>query len=80
MLDPNSLSEDGTVALSSLSVSKDAKYMAYGLSTSGSDWVTMKVMHIEDKRVEADTLSWVSFFYSVNLRGHKLSALTLFKY
>ncbi|XP_062099552.1 uncharacterized protein LOC133805396 [Humulus lupulus] len=61
LLDPNSLSEDGTVALSSLSISKNAKYMAYGLSTSGSDWVTIKVMNVEEKRVEADTLSWVKF-------------------
>uniref|UniRef100_A0A803NK20 Prolyl endopeptidase n=1 Tax=Cannabis sativa TaxID=3483 RepID=A0A803NK20_CANSA len=61
LLDPNSLSEDGTVALSSLSVSKNGKYLAYGLSTSGSDWVTIKVMSIEDKRVETDTLSWVKF-------------------
>ena len=68
MLDPNSLSEDGTVAFNTYSVSEDAKYLAYGLSTSGSDWVTIKVMHIEDKRVEADTLSWVSFFMLFDLR------------
>ncbi|GMY28147.1 prolyl endopeptidase-like isoform X4 [Fagus crenata] len=61
LLDPNSLSEDGTVALSTLSVSEDAKYLAYGLSASGSDWVTIKVTRVEDKKVEADTLSWVKF-------------------
>ncbi|XP_031375378.1 prolyl endopeptidase [Punica granatum] len=61
LLDPNMLSEDGTVALNTLSVSEDAKYLAYGLSTSGSDWVTIKVMQIENKKVEADTLSWVKF-------------------
>ncbi|KAH7523446.1 hypothetical protein FEM48_Zijuj06G0011700 [Ziziphus jujuba var. spinosa] len=61
LLDPNSLSEDGTVSLNTLSVSEDAKYLAYGLSTSGSDWVTIKVMRVEDKRVEPDTLSWVKF-------------------
>ncbi|GMN34856.1 hypothetical protein TIFTF001_004935 [Ficus carica] len=61
LLDPNSLSEDGTVALNTYSVSKDAKYLAYGLSTSGSDWVTIKVMNVDDKRVESDTLSWVKF-------------------
>lgn len=60
LLDPNSLSEDGTVSLNTLSVSEDDKYLAYALSTSGSDWVTIKVMRVEDKRVEPDTLSWVS--------------------
>ncbi|XP_022133468.1 prolyl endopeptidase-like [Momordica charantia] len=61
LLDPNALSEDGTVSLSALSVSKDAKYMAYGLSSSGSDWVTIKVMRVDDKKTEPDTLSWVKF-------------------
>ncbi|KAG7966870.1 hypothetical protein I3843_08G070800 [Carya illinoinensis] len=63
LLDPNTLSEDGTVSLNrlSLSVSEDAKYLAYGRSTSGSDWVTIKVTRVEDKKVEADTLSWVKF-------------------
>lgn len=60
MLDPNGLSEDGTVALSISSVSKDGKYLAYGLSASGSDWVTIKVMRVDDKKPEPDTISWVS--------------------
>lgn len=60
LLDPNALSEDGTVSLSTLSVSREAKYLAYGLSSSGSDWVTVKVMRVEDKNVEPDILSWVS--------------------
>ncbi|KAJ1424203.1 Peptidase S9, prolyl oligopeptidase, catalytic domain [Sesbania bispinosa] len=61
LLDPNALSEDGTVSLSRCSVRKDAKFLAYGLSSSGSDWVTIKVMRIQDKHVEPDTLSWVKF-------------------
>ncbi|KAL2499283.1 Prolyl oligopeptidase family protein [Abeliophyllum distichum] len=61
LLDPNTLSEDGTVALSMCAVSEDAKYLAYGISSSGSDWVTIKVMRIEDKSVEPDTVSWVKF-------------------
>lgn len=61
LLDPNTLSDDGTVALNTFSVSEDAKYLAYGLSSSGSDWVTIKLMKIEDKKVEPDTLSWVKF-------------------
>lgn len=73
LLDPNTLSDDGTVSLNSLAVSEDGKYMAYGLCSSGSDWVTIKVMKIEDKTVEPDTLSWVSFlqfefnYYSISL-------------
>nr|DAD46649.1 TPA_asm: hypothetical protein HUJ06_016586 [Nelumbo nucifera] len=61
LLDPNALSEDGTVALNAYAISEDAKYLAYGLSSSGSDWVTIKVMRVDDKTVEPDTLSWVKF-------------------
>ncbi|KAL4186660.1 hypothetical protein AMTRI_Chr09g15180 [Amborella trichopoda] len=61
LLDPNTLSEDGTVALNLCSISEDAKYLAYGLSASGSDWVTINVMRIEDKTTEPDTLKWVKF-------------------
>lgn len=53
------LSEDRTVSLNTYDVSEDAKYLAYALSSSGSDWVTIKVMQIKDKKVEPDTLSWV---------------------
>lgn len=61
LLDPNGLSKDGTVALSGPSISEDGEYLAYGLSSSGSDWMTIKVMRIADKKPEPDTLSWVKF-------------------
>lgn len=61
LLDPNLLSEDGTVALSEYAVSEDAKYLAYGTSSSGSDWVTIKVLRIDDKSTEPDVISWVKF-------------------
>src|SRR5207249_1846245 len=43
LLDPNTLSTDGTVALASLAVSEDGKLLAYGLSAAGSDWEEFKV-------------------------------------
>ncbi|RAL52401.1 hypothetical protein DM860_007258 [Cuscuta australis] len=61
LLDPNTFSDDGTVALSVCTISEDAKYLAYGISSSGSDWVTIKVMRIEDKDALPDTVSWVKF-------------------
>nr|XP_043606683.1 prolyl endopeptidase-like [Erigeron canadensis] len=61
LLDPNGLSEDGTVALRVYELSHDAKYLAYGLSSSGSDWLTIRVMHVDDKTIKPDELSWVKF-------------------
>src|SRR5262245_60914298 len=45
-LDPNKFSSDGTSVLSAFSLSKDGKYLAYGLSEGGSDWVTLSVMEV----------------------------------
>ncbi|KAK1309783.1 hypothetical protein QJS10_CPA08g01763 [Acorus calamus] len=61
LFDPNKLSEDGTIALDVKSMSEDAKYMAYALSSSGSDWLTIKVMRVDDKVEEPDCLHWVKF-------------------
>jgi len=61
LLDPNTLSADGTVALSGIAVSEDGTYLAYGISTAGSDWVEWKVRHIETGKDLADHLQWVKF-------------------
>lgn len=60
-LDPNKLSEDGTVALSSVSVSNDHQYLAYSTSASGSDWKEISVMNIETKEKMIDKCNWVKF-------------------
>ncbi|MBX9581222.1 MAG: S9 family peptidase, partial [Gemmataceae bacterium] len=44
LLDPNTWSKDGTVALSGLAISDDGKYLAYGKAASGSDWNTWHVL------------------------------------
>jgi prolyl oligopeptidase len=61
LLDPNTLSEDGTVALSGLSISHDGKHLAYQLATAGSDWNEIFVMNIETKEKLTDHIEWVKF-------------------
>ena len=61
VLDPNTLSPDGTVALSGLKVSPDGKFIAYGLSASGSDWQEWKVRDVETSNDLPDHLKWVKF-------------------
>ena len=61
LIDPNSLSSDGTVALSSLSFSDDGKYLAYSLSASGSDWLEWRVRDVATGRDLPDVLKWGKF-------------------
>ncbi|MEO1620414.1 MAG: prolyl oligopeptidase family serine peptidase [Cyanobacteria bacterium J06632_3] len=61
LLDPNTLSEDGTVALSGTAISEDGQYIAYGLSTAGSDWVEWHVRNIETGEDTDDLIKWVKF-------------------
>ncbi len=61
LLDPNSWSNDGTVALAGTSFSEDGKYLAYGVQDAGSDWNTWRVMNVETKAVLDDELKWLKF-------------------
>jgi len=61
LIDPNTLSEDGTVALSTTAVSKDGKYIAYSIAKSGSDWNEIFVKEIETGKILDDHLLWVKF-------------------
>lgn len=61
LLDPNTFSEDGTVALNSLAISPNGKLLAYGLSASGSDWVEWYVRDVDNGSDLADHLRWVKF-------------------
>ena len=47
LIDPNTLSEDGTVALMGWTFSEDGNLMAYSLSSGGSDWRTVKLMQVD---------------------------------
>lgn len=69
LLDPNTFSEDGTVALAGIAISRArdsgaehaGRYLAYGLSRSGSDWQEWKVRDIETGEDLPDHLRWVKF-------------------
>ena len=61
LLDPNTLTKDGTVALAGFVPSDDAKYAAYGLADAGSDWNTWKVLDIATGKTLADDLRWIKF-------------------
>lgn len=58
-LDPNKFSDDGTVALSALTFSKDGAYCAYAVAASGSDWVEIRVINTADKSLAQDVINWV---------------------
>lgn len=61
LLDPNTLSADGTVALSGLSITDDGKLMAYGLSKAGSDWIDWHVRNIDTGEDLPDLIKWSKF-------------------
>ena len=87
LLDPNTLSPDGTTKLSVFSVSKDGSLAIYGLSEGGSDWLEYRVLDVATKQPLADVVEWVKvsgaawagkgFFYSrypASAKGKDLSA------
>ena len=61
LLDPNTLSEDGTVALVGHAVSDDGKLLAYGTAASGSDWMEWHIRDVVTAKDLPDTLKWVKF-------------------
>lgn len=61
LLDPNTLSADGTVALNFISVSDDGKFLAYSISRGGSDWQEFKVKEIATGNDLEDHIKWVKF-------------------
>jgi prolyl oligopeptidase len=61
LLDPNTMSADGTVALSMTAVSHDGRYLAYGTSSSGSDWQEFRVRAVADGKDLDDHLRWIKF-------------------
>lgn len=61
LLDPNKLSADGTVSITSLGISKTAKYLAYSFAKAGSDWNKIKILNIATGASVDKEIDWVKF-------------------
>jgi prolyl oligopeptidase len=61
LIDPNTLSKDGTVALNGMGITDDGKLMAYATSDAGSDWVTWHVKDITTGKDLPDVVEWSKF-------------------
>jgi prolyl oligopeptidase len=61
LLDPNTLSADGTVALSAAEVSHDGRWLAYGTAAAGSDWNEFRVRNVASGKDGEEVLRWIKF-------------------
>lgn len=61
LIDPNTLSAGGTVALSTVSVSHNGRYIAYSINRAGSDWQEFRVREIDTGRDLPDVIQWAKF-------------------
>ncbi|MDQ3170870.1 MAG: prolyl oligopeptidase family serine peptidase [Acidobacteriota bacterium] len=61
LIDPHAFAADGTVAVSGLGFSHDGKYVAYGLSTGGSDWIEWRVREVATAKDLPDVIKWSKF-------------------
>jgi prolyl oligopeptidase len=61
LIDPNTLSTDGTVAVAQTSPSPGGKWLGYGLATGGSDWRELRLRDVATGQDAADTIKWAKF-------------------
>jgi prolyl oligopeptidase len=61
LIDPNTLSRDGTIALANIAISEDAKFLAYSLSSGGSDWQEWHVREVATGKDLSDLIKWSKF-------------------
>jgi prolyl oligopeptidase len=61
LMDPNTWSKDGTVALSGFAPSDEGRYIAYGVAEAGSDWNVWHVLDVASGKPLGDELRWIKF-------------------
>ena len=61
LLDPNTLSKEGTTAIGSFSISHDGKHLAYSIAKAGSDWIVWHIREVATGKDLAETIDWSKF-------------------
>jgi len=61
LLDPNTFSSDGTVAMSGIYFSHDSRYLGYAISSSGSDWKEFHILDLNSRKNLGDHIKWIKF-------------------
>lgn len=61
VIDPNKLSDDGTVAIKLFKLNKEGTLAAVSISESGSDWQKIKILDLQTKQFLNDEIQWVKF-------------------
>jgi prolyl oligopeptidase len=61
VLDPNTWSADGTIALGGYAVSDDGRYLAYSRSVAGSDWSEWHVRDLQAGKDLDELVQWTKF-------------------
>ncbi|GGC85869.1 prolyl oligopeptidase family serine peptidase [Chelatococcus reniformis] len=61
LIDPNAWSADGATALAEWAASKDGTHVAYAVQEGGTDWRTIRVLHVESGTVLDDRVEWARF-------------------
>lgn len=61
LIDPNTWSDDGTVALAEWAASADGAFVAFAMQDGGSDWRTIRVMETSTGEMLDDKVEWARF-------------------
>jgi prolyl oligopeptidase len=65
LIDPAEFAADGTVSLRGVKLSPDGKWLAYGVSQAGSDWIQLRVRSVDSGADTADVVSDAKFLEPV---------------
>ncbi len=69
LIDPNTLTDDGTAAVTAFVPNRDASLLAYAISEAGSDWMTIRVRDLATGCDLPTEVRWAKWNHPVWLPG-----------